>query len=229
LLGEDTILEYKSPIASAFRRGDLLRLWGYGVQHHVDSIERLSSWRALTLVLVVASLTPTLLNEIAQMDWTLSPLGEGYYRIDGAVYATYVVVTDEVAEAEQDDFLAIFSHRPVRNPDAQRWMNQWIEQERDTMQNVEDMEGYEEMTRKFLDSMPVARRLEGIPPAERLAGIPPEEWLAGIPPEKRLAGLAPEEQFLALPEEILRGLSDEYLRTLPADVQAAIRARIGRP
>ena len=154
------------------------------------------------------------------MDWTLSPLGGGYHRLDGAVYATYVVVTDEVAEAEQDDFLAIFSHRPVRNPDAQRWMNQWIEQERGTMQNVEDMEGYEEMTRKFLDSMPVARRLEGIPLAERLAGIPPAE---------RLAGLAPEEQLLALSDEVLRGLPDEYLRTLPADVQAAIRARTGRP
>jgi hypothetical protein len=220
LLAEDTVLEYKSPIASAFRRGDLLRLWGYGVQHHVDSIERLSSRHALTLVLVVASFTPTLLDEIAQMDWTLSPLGGGYSRIDGAVYATYVVVTDEVAEAEQDDFLAIFSHRPVLSPDAQRWMNQWIEQERGTMQNVEDMEGYEEMTRKFLDSMPVARRL---------AGIPPEERLAGLAPEERLAGLAPEEQLLALSEEILRGLSDEYLRTLPADVLTAIRARIGRP
>ncbi len=41
------------------------------------------------------------------MDWSLARLGGGYGRIDGAVYATYLVVTDEVAEAEQDDFLRI--------------------------------------------------------------------------------------------------------------------------
>lgn len=211
LLSQDTVLEYKSPNVSAFRRGDLLRLHGYGFQYHVDQIDRLSTRRALTLVLVVASVTPTLLEDIARMDWTFTPLGRGYSRIEGPVYATYLVVTDEVTEAEQDEFLAIFSHRRVLSLAAKQWMTHWIEQEHGTMQNVKDMEGYDEMMQKFIDSLPVELRL------------------AGLAPEERLVDLPPERQVLALSDEVLRTLPDEYLRTLPADVQAAIRTRIGRP
>ncbi|WP_437627282.1 hypothetical protein [Sorangium sp. So ce1151] len=220
LLGTDTVLEYKSPAPSAFRRGDLLRLWGYGVQHHVDQIERLSGYRALTLVLVVASVTPTLVRELAEMDWALVRLGGGYGRIDGAVYATYLVVTDEVAEAEQDDFLRIFSHRPVLSPDARRWLQQWVKPEEGTMQDMKELEGYDEMLQKLLDSLPVERRL---------AGLRPEERLVGLRPEERLVGLPPAHQLLALSDDALRGFTDEYLRSLPAEVQDAIRHRIGRP
>ncbi|WP_437338875.1 hypothetical protein [Sorangium sp. So ce394] len=220
LLGTDTVLEYKSPARSAFRRGDLLRLWGYGVQHHVAQIERLSGYRALTLVLVVASVTRTLVRELAEMDWVLVPLGGGYGRIDGAVYTTYLVVTDEVAESEQDDFLRIFSHRPVLSPEARRWLQQWVRPEEGTMQDVEELEGYDEMLQKLLDSLPVERRLVGLTPEERLAGLAPEE---------RLAGLSPAHQLLALSDEALRGFPDEHLRSLPAEVQDAIRKRIGRP
>ncbi|WP_438020611.1 hypothetical protein WMF18_16705 [Sorangium sp. So ce315] len=211
LLGTDTVLEFKSPAQSAFRRGDLLRLWGYGVQYHVAQIERLSGYRALTLVLVVASVTRTLLRELAEMDWTLVRLGGGYGRIDGAVYATYLVVTDEVAEAEQDDFLRIFSHRPVLSAEARRWLQQWVRPEEGAMQDVKELEGYDEMLQKLLDSLPAERRL------------------AGLAPEERLAGLPPTRQLLALSDDVLRGFADEYLRSLPAEVQDAIRRRIGRP
>ena len=34
---------------------------------------------------------------------------------------------------------------------------------------------------------------------------------------------------LALSDELLRQFPDTYLRTLPADVQDAVRRRIGRP
>jgi hypothetical protein len=33
---------------------------------------------------------------------------------------------------------------------------------------------------------------------------------------------------LALPDEVLRGLSDEYVATLPSDIQATVRIRRGR-
>ncbi|KYG04538.1 hypothetical protein BE21_46255 [Sorangium cellulosum] len=221
LLGTDTLLEYKSPARSAFRRGDLLRLWGYGVQHHVAQIDRLSSYRELTLVLVIASITRTLVRELDEMDWTLVRLGGGYGRIDGAVYTTYLVVTDEVAEAEQDDFLRIFSHRPVLGSEARQWLRQWVRPAKEgMMQDVEEMEGYDEMLQKLLDSLPIERRL---------AGLTPEERLAGLAPEERLAGLSPAHQLLALSDEALRGFPDEYLRSLPAEVQDAIRRRIGRP
>ncbi|AUX32378.1 uncharacterized protein SOCE836_045150 [Sorangium cellulosum] len=140
------------------------------------------------------------------MDWTLARLGGGYGRIDGAVYTTYLVVTDEVAEAEQDDFLRIFSHRPVLGPEARQWVRPAKE---GTMQDV--MEGDDEMLQQLLDSLPIERRL------------------AGLTLEERLAGLPPAYQLLALSDEVLRGFPDEYLRSLPAEVQDAIRRRIGRP
>ncbi|WP_437728603.1 hypothetical protein [Sorangium sp. So ce861] len=48
-------------------------------------------------------------------------------------------------------------------------------------------------------------------------------------PEERLAGLPPAYQLLVLSDEVLRTFPDEYLRSLPAEVQDAIRRRIGRP
>jgi hypothetical protein len=77
-------------------------------------------------------------------------------------------------------------------------------------------------------------RLKGLAPEERLRGLAPEERLKGLAPEERLKGLAPEErltdlteveQVLALPIHLLRLLPDDYIVTLPADVQARIHAR----
>lgn len=67
-----------------------------------------------------------------------------------------------------------------------------------------------------------------LPDEELFAGITPERRLAGLAPEQRLAGLSVEQQILALPEAALQALSDEYIATLPADTQAAVRARRGR-
>src|SRR5437867_1486069 len=49
---------------------------------------------------------------------------------------------------------------------------------------------------------------------------------AGLAPEERLAGLTPEQAILALPDEILRGLSPEFISKLPAHVQVEIRKRL---
>jgi hypothetical protein len=47
--------------------------------------------------------------------------------------------------------------------------------------------------------------------------------------EERAAGLPPERQLLAMPDDVLHALSDDYLRSLPVNTQNAIRKRIGRP
>jgi hypothetical protein len=100
----------KSPTKSSFRPGDLIRLWGYGPLYHAANLDETSTPADLTLLLVVASITPTLRDEINLMGWNVVDLGGGYRRIDGAVYALYVAVTDEVAAAEHDGFLRLFSH-----------------------------------------------------------------------------------------------------------------------
>ena len=67
-----------------------------------------------------------------------------------------------------------------------------------------------------------------LPPEVRLAGLSPTDRLSGLSPTDRLAGVAPAEAVLALPDEVLRALAPEYLATLPASVQAAVRDRLAR-
>jgi hypothetical protein len=201
LLGTDTIVEFKSP-ARPPRKGDLLRLMAYGALYHATQtqLDRLEDPRDLTLVLVVASVSSALREEIRRMGWTVTPLGDGYGRIDGGVYATYLVITDEVAPAERDDFLAIFSHHRATDPEAIRWFSQWLAEGK-KMHNIEQLDDYKDVVQKLLQS---------------------------LPPEERVAGLAPEQILLTLPVEALRALSDEYLQSLKPEVAEQIRKRIGR-
>ncbi len=95
----------------------------------------------------------------------------------------------------------------------------------------------EATVRDLIAKLPAAWRLAGLKPEERLVGLKPEERLVGLKPEERLVGLKPEERLadldpahavLALPVEVLRGLSADYIATLPDDVQAIVRARLAR-
>ncbi len=208
LLGLVTIVEYKSPINSSFRPRDLLRLVGYGVLYDTTHVDTLPKREDLTLVLVVASITPTLLDDLARMGWTLTPLGGGYARIDGVMYTAYVVITDEVTEAERDEYVRLFSHLPALPGEATRWLQQWMRERKMKQPNIEELPGFVELFKKTLDAIPI------------------EERLAGITPKERLAGLTPEEVVLALPLEVLRALPAEYLGTLPAEVQEQIRQRL---
>ena len=234
-LGLVTILEYKSPVDSAFRPGDLLRLVGYGVLYHTAHLHDLAEREDLTLVLVVASVTPTLLQEIKGMGWTLTSLGGGYARIEGVMYTAYVVVTDEVTEAERDEYLRLFSRRPASPGEAAQWLQQWMRDTKMKQPNIEELPGYEEMFQKLVEAMPLEKRLAGLAPEQvlgafapeqRLAGLAPEQRLAGLAPEQRLAGLAPEQVILALPLEVLRALPEDFLRSLPTEIQAQVRQRL---
>jgi hypothetical protein len=160
----------------------------------------------------------------------------GYSRIDGAVYTLFVAVTDEVTLAEKDDFLGMFSHHPVTNPAVTWWFRSWTK-ETTVKQNIKDIPGYDEMREKLFDcwspeerlaGLAPEQRLAGLAPEQRLAGLAPEQRLAGLAPEQRLAGLAPEQVVLALPVEMLRVLPDDYLRSLPPDIEQTIRHRIAR-
>jgi hypothetical protein len=72
------------------------------------------------------------------------------------------------------------------------------------------------------------QRLAGLAPEQVMRSYAPEQRLAGLAPEQRLAGLTEAQAVLALPDTMLRALSDQYLATLPEATRAAIRSRIGR-
>ncbi len=137
------------------------------------------------------------------------------------MYTSYLVITDEVTEAERDEYLRLFSHRPAEPGAATRWLQQWIKETKMKQPDIEELPGFVELFQKS-----IVKYLAGLTPEERLEELRPEQWLSSLTPEQRLAGLAPEQVVLALPVEVLRVLPEDYLRSLPAEVQAQIQKRL---
>ena len=119
------------------------------------------------------------------------------------MYTCYVVVTDEVTDAERDEYLQLFSHHLAQQGEATRWLRQWMRETKMKQPDIEELPGFEELFQKTID-----RTLET------------------MPIEQRLAGLAPEQLILGLPVDVLRVLPEEYVRSLPAELQAQIKRRL---
>jgi hypothetical protein len=236
LLGPVTLAEFKGP-RSGYRSQDLLRLLGYGIQYNELNMKDLAAPSELTLALLTPAETPSLRAAIDYMGWRLERLGDGYARIVGAWYTTFVAFIDEVCEAERDDYLRLFSRHPRQTAEGVRWLNARYGT-RTIMEKLSELEGYEDILEiiksmhgpeELLRGLTPEQRLAGLPPEQRLAGLPPEQRLAGLPPEQRLAGLPPEQRLAGLgPEErlqLLRHLGEqaEAEGKLPAEVLEALR------
>jgi hypothetical protein len=214
-LGRETIAEFKS-VSRPFAQRDLERLLGYGLQWYVARPQHLATHADLTLALMVASRTRTLLRSVAAIGWRWIELGGGYSSLEGGPFRTFVAELDSVSDAEQDELLGAFGHRPVTTPLARRWLTMHTGRHEGTMR-LDEFEDFDEVLRKFVTTLS---------PRERLAGLAPEERLAGLAPEERLAGLAVDDLVLALPDEVLRALRPEFVAQLPDATREAIRKRL---
>jgi hypothetical protein len=196
LLGPVTLAEFKGP-TSGFRASDLPRLFTYGMQYYELHMQELAGPAELTLALLTPAETPSLLAAIDQMELRLERLGNGYARVAGAWYSTVIAFIDEVCEAERDDYLRLFSRHRKQTREALWWLNA-RRLRMTTMDNINELEGYDDMVERLLSTLTPEEVLRHYKPEERLAGLRPEERLAGLRPEERLAGLRPEEilQFL---------------------------------
>jgi hypothetical protein len=172
---------------------------------------------------------------VAAMGWRWVELGGGYSALEGGPFRTLVAELDSVSDAEQDELLGAFGHRPITTPMARRWLTMHTGKREGAMR-LDELEDFDEVLRKFVTTLSPEERLAGLAPEERLAGLAPEERLAGLAPEERLAGLAPEERLaglptdevvLAMPDDVLRALSPEFIARLPAGTREAIRKRLG--
>ena len=224
------LLEYKS-VVWPLQRGDLYRLLAYGMlwltshqrrERSSDGArdERLSA-HEVTLLLAVPSINVALREELDDLGLTLPPSSDGYHLVERAMLPLVVIDLGAVAEREDDDLLRAFAGHRVRTLAAQQWMRQHQTLRSDAMgtQATPDLEGYKEF---------VAFMLDGLTPEEKMMGLAPEQRLAGLAPEQRLAGLPESEQVLAMSDALLRVLPESYIASLPADVQAKVRARLAR-
>lgn len=196
-LGSDALVEFKSS-ARPLRRGDLIRLFGYGVQYHARHVGRLDR-RELGLVLVVPKRSRTLDDELKRLGWRLGAGKGGYCPMRGGPYRGWVVFLEQVGRAEHDEVLAPFVRAKVAIGDeAWGWWQQrlWGPDGDAMMPNVANLEGYDELMIRMLSRIPpsrLSRVLAMLPAKKRLAGLSAEERLAGLNPEERLAGLSAEE------------------------------------
>lgn len=170
-----------------FRSSDLIRLYGYGPQYHKLVLQDVGAASQLTLV------------------------------IDGGAYTIYLVCTDEVSEAERDDFLKIWSHHQPQQFSTKWWWERFAKDDPNMSSTISEIDGFEEMAQKFLRMLT---------PAQILKAFPLKEILSGVPPEQCVAALSPMDKMLAIPDEVLPCLPESYIQSLPGDVQDALRARI---
>jgi hypothetical protein len=203
-----TVAELKS-VGRPYRAGDLDRLWSYVHMYWAGPRSGLEHRGELGALLLVPARTSALDADRGAMGLVWNDLGGGYWRVTGGLFPLHIVEIDVVAEREDDDLLRLFSHSKEQTLEARRF---WAEQvgTKEAMMAVQDLEGYDEVVEKFLEL------------------IPPERRLAGLAPEQRLAGLSREQMLLALPDEVLRSLSEDYLSTFPEPTRLAVRKRLGQ-
>ena len=220
------LVDFKSR-ARAFRRGELMRLFAYGLlwcsAHGLPPAD-------VAVALVVPRVNKPLREELAALGVTLHLRRDGYHEAEGFALRVVVAELCIVARRDRDDILHWFASADTLTLAAQRWIRQHVHAGSDdmTMQIDEDLEGFYEYVQELMQKLPPKSRLKGLTPEQRLAGLAPEQRLAGLAPEDLARVLTETDRLLALPDAALGALPAEYLSTLPADAQERIRARLGR-
>lgn len=199
------LCEFKSA-SRPLRRGDV-SVWLAGAYLHDALLASRDESGDRQAVLVVVSQTPTLARECARLGASLHSDGGGYYTFAGLAFDARLVVLNEVAEAEREPLLGLFSGRTMGIPRVQQWMVEHGPKVMATMGNK-----LTQANRDFLTTF--------------LASLSPKDRLAGLGPEERLAGLGAEQILLALPDDALRALSPAYVASLPIAVRRKITARV---
>lgn len=207
LLPRITIAELKT-VPGPYEKGNLDRLWMYCHGYHASNHRSLTGRDDLCALLIVPSRTPTLDEDARSMGLAWVDLGHGYWQVTGGMFRLLVVEIDLVAEQPDEDLLGLYAHSAVRTPRAIRFWGELAGSE--AKMEARELEGYEEAIRKILKALPAELRV------------------ADVAPEQRLVGLPVEQAVLALPIDILRGLSAEYLAALPEATRAEIAKRLGR-
>jgi len=189
---------------------------------------------------VVASvITPRFLRQVGVMGGALEPAAmPGVLEGRLGVFALRVVDAVEAYKTAREHLLYSVSAAAVRDPNhlppldprevaLYYLLAQNVRQDRRDPTKRKRVMKDRELVDLTLDK---ARQLflESLTPEERLRGLAPEQVLARFKPEERLRGIPPEHAILALNDTMLAQLPESLLASLPGDVQAKIRARLGR-
>ena len=148
-------------------------------------------------------------------------------RLVGTSYTILVVLLDQVADAERDDFLRLFTHdrAKVKDQKALWWMHGWIRKAR-TMPELKQLEGFDNIVEGLIDALGVEELLRHVRPETLLASLDPEQRLAGLNPEQVLEHYDPERVLEHYdPEQRLAGLDTEQLKRLHAALDKKLKGQ----
>ena len=178
-------------------------------------------------LLIVPARTPTLEQEVMQRGLTWVDLGGGYAELTGGLFRLFVAEIDVVANEESDDMVGLFGHDRRRTLEARHFWAELVGT-KEAMMAVQELEDHEEVLRRFLEMLPPEKRMEGIEPEQRVAGLAPEQRVAGLAPDEVVRAIGPDQLLPAMPDEVLRALSEEFIDKLPEPTRNAVRKRLGR-
>jgi len=225
-LAEHNIVHFKGA-TDALERADALQLLSYAYQYM--ALEGLEATTDLALRVVAPTLTPRFHAQVIALGGTLTEttvrgVHEGVFNSFGL----RVVETSVAWPHPGEHLLYAVSPACVEDPGRVRTFD---DREREVYylllqgitRLVNDPKWKAIMKDAALVDSAADKALQDL-----LAMLPPEKRLAGLRPDERLAGLPPAQTVLALADEILRVLPESYLATLPADIQATVRARLAR-
>ncbi len=221
-----TLVHLKGPTDELEAR-DALQLLGYAPQYMM--LESVADPAELALRVIAPTLTPRFAAQVGRLGGLLAATTPpGVHEGTLGVFALRVVETAVAYPAEGDRLLYTLSPQYVARPqdipaldDEEEELFQFLVQCVDRFRKDPNWSRLMKDAAKVVHSVSEARRA-------LIESAPIEDRLAGLTPEQRLTGLTPEQFVLALPDDALRALSEDYIATLPADVQAKVRARRGR-
>ncbi len=233
LLGAVVLMELKTE-AGPYQQGDLFSLFSLAEAYYAHYGQELRGTFELSVVLLVATATPSLTNDIAGHGWSLCPLGGGYARLDGCDFGGIVVFLDEVAKAESDDLIGCIAHRKIKTVAGAEWLvHRGGVPERLAMAKIAGFSkaltgrlmADKKIRKELLSTIPRKELLSTIPRKELLSTIPRKELLATIPVKDRVAGLPAKDRVAGLsPKELAR-----VFRTLPLATRRKLAQQTGRP
>lgn len=143
ILPKVSVLEYKSR-GEPPKPGVLDQLFGYGhiaARRFRDDLPRAED---LALVLVVGSITPTLREEVARFRGIeLDEEGGGLHRLRGALYPSWILTLNELADEVGRPLLGIFGTKPLSSMDEEAF--RWLGKRFMSKPELENLPDYEEI------------------------------------------------------------------------------------
>jgi hypothetical protein len=236
-LAEHTLVHFKGP-TDELERDDARMLFAYALQYLV--VAEIEDPAEVALRVVAPRLTPRFVEALLSLGCALKPAAPGTHEGRLGVFPLRVVETVPVNARAGEHLLYTVTPGMLADPggipalSAEEnevfWaLREHVQQLRHPLPGLKKrhMKDEEKIVASFEKA--IKAMVKQLPPEEVLGVYAPEERLAGLAPEQRLAGLTEAQLLLALPDAALRGLSNEYLATLPRATRVAIQKRLASP